>query len=97
MKKDPLTQTSINSFFPVNNIKREPEDSMDFEGNPNAKRRKISNDGPPITIKNEPIDEDVSMSTTTNTFHGAQQPIIKTEPGYDSDYGGTEKMRILQE
>lgn len=100
MKKDPLTQTSINSFFSTNSNKREPDDKMNFNENHSenaqrAKRRKVSdsNDYLNVNVKTEPIDEpmDEPMSKPANTFNGEQVP-IKTEPGaYNSDYEHTDE------
>lgn len=99
MKKDPLTQTSINSFFSANNIKRKPEDRMDFDKNEighhqKSKRRKVSDDYSNVTVKNDLIDEPMDVETTNsmNTFNDGQQLKIKTEQaGYNSDYGGTDE------
>lgn len=89
MKKDPLTQMSINSFFPAASIKREPEDNLDDDqdglenSQQQAKRRKVETEVAP-RIKTEPMDtyESVENSSVPTT--------IKTEPNYDSD-AGTEK------
>lgn len=91
MKKDPLTQTSINSFFFAGTNKREPEDNMVSNQNEqnysqNAKRRKVSdsNNYTNVTIKSEPIDEPMD-DDLTDTFHGAKQKIKTEPPEFDSD------------
>lgn len=77
MKKDPLTQMSINSFFSNASIKREPQDNDENEEEniQDAKRRKVEETAQ-IRVKGEPID--------TNDV--AQQVNVKAEPeDYDSD------------
>ncbi|XP_031625684.1 ATP-dependent DNA helicase Q-like 3 [Contarinia nasturtii] len=88
MKKDPLTQMSINSFFSTASIKREPEeDNVDdnqngLENSQPAKRRKVDIEAP--RIKTEPMDTNESTENMTSVP-------IKNEPiNYDSDCG-TEK------
>lgn len=94
MKKDPLTQTSINSFFSAGGIKREPDESMTNENDhstdhletqPDAKRRKVddSTQNEPIKIKSEPIDEPMEIEGTA--MGNEEQPNIKNEPKYPSD------------
>lgn len=84
MKKDPLTQMSINSFFSTAAIKREPPDehvdNNENEVGQQAKRRKVDeNSG--VRIKSEP------METTEHE----KSVNIKGEPiEYDSD-AGTDK------
>lgn len=81
MKKDPLTQTSINSFFSAGVVKkREPDENMandrhQSENSQNAKRRKIDDsvENGHVKIKTEPIDEPM------DTFNG-EQPQTKREP-----------------
>lgn len=88
MKKDPLTQTSINSFFSAGAIKREPEENMDTnqdhtESQQNPKRRKIEESTDNVKIKTEPVDEPME---TCEAEQPTQQNIIKTEPPeYGSD------------
>lgn len=77
MKKDPLTQMSINSFFSTAAIKREPEDNDENEAEnvQNAKRRKVDGNES-VRIKTEPMD--------TNEVD--QQVNVKQEPDdCDSD------------
>lgn len=79
MKKDLLTQMSINSFFSASAIKREPEDNDAYQNQTaqNAKKRKIEN--AEVMVKSEPMDTEQSESTT-------QQVNVKPEPeDYDSD------------
>lgn len=86
MKKDPLTQMSINSFFSAAAIKREPQDDS-FDENQStdqshdAKRRKINDE---IHVKSEPIEPNEPSE------HVEQQVNVKNEPDYDSD-AGTER------
>lgn len=96
MKKDPLTQTSINSFFSPNKGRRETEDNMNFDQNDSepsqsAKRRKVShsNDYVNVKVKSEPIDE--PMPESANTLNGGQISIKKEPTAYDSDYAGTDE------
>lgn len=83
MKKDPLTQMSINSFFTASSIKREPEDNVDNNENEvnnaqQAKRRKVEIE--PVRVKDEPMD-----TTDDGTLNVKGEPV-----DYNSD-GGTEK------
>lgn len=83
MKKDPLTQMSINSFFTASSIKREPEDNVDNNENEvnnaqQAKRRKVENE--PVRVKAEPMD-----TTDDGTLNVKGEPV-----DYNSD-DGTEK------
>lgn len=84
MKKDPLTQMSINSFFTTASVKREPEEHVDSRENgmdntQRAKRRKLDNSG--VQDKVKPIDKTDNPPSLN----------VKNEPiDYDSD-GGTEK------
>lgn len=101
MKKDPLTQTSINTFFSMNaNDKREAEDKMNSEHAQSAKRRKISesNDFSTVKVKSEPIDTDEPiqladepMFQSASTLIGGQMPIKKEPVAYNSDYEGTDE------
>lgn len=70
MKKDPLTQMSINSFFPASAIKREPEDNNEIHEQ-NAKKRKIDN--AEVMCKSEPMEIQETESTS-------QQVNVKQEP-----------------
>lgn len=96
MKKDPLTQMSINSFFSAASIKREPEDRVndnenEVENAQQAKRRRVENEG--VTIKTEPIDSTESVEAPEpmeTTDHELPIKIKGERIDYDSD-GGTEK------
>lgn len=71
MKKDPLTQMSINSFFSASAIKTEPQDDSFEEGYPNSsKRRKVE-------VSNE------ANGHSSDTHF--QRVVVKNEPDYDSD------------
>lgn len=84
MKKDPLTQMSMNSYFTAaSSIKREPEDNVDNNENEvnnaqQAKRRKLENEAVPV--KAEPMD-----TTDDGTLNVKGEPV-----DYNSD-AGTEK------
>lgn len=71
MKKDPLTQMSINSFFSASAIKTEPQDdSFEEDYSHSSKRRKVE-------VSNE------ANGDSSDTHF--QRVVVKNEPDYDSD------------
>lgn len=95
MKKDPLTQVTINTFFSPSKNKREPEEVMNSgadEKSQQPKRRKVDEPNvAEIRIKPEPIDETFDGDATVPIGNTEESVNCKSEPlDYGSD-SGTEK------